>query len=1216
MAAMASGMFVALVIGCVTGVARAQNLAPVDWKQTVMEGKGLEEATAGAVSKFSVSLFDSEKKITQGPGNQVKVICQSPAAAPENFCEEGPPEYKDNGNGRWEVQFVVGSVYATFPNPASFKRNSSSQPLPDQYFYQQWPEDGPPKQEHFLRVFVGDPFTEVYRSPFVLKFFPDHHVSAQTSFVNTQPLPFVPQMAVVAATINMLKDRFGNVIRRPDVIDELEPEVELVEGWKIHPDVSRKPPNVTFVWIETNWYIDMVIVCPSIGNYTLQLGYRSDVDTLQYLQMKGRTDRNLYTKIWFTCEPGPIDTSQTYFESNWTAETRIGDVVSVDAQFFDGFGNAGYLVGFYLPFWLPPQREAVQSGKIVVKIVYSETEHVLSTELDGTTQGLVHTSFTVEEPGNATMVWSYESEPDAHYQLFFLPESPDPRYSYVDDRTMLSGGNLMVAGQSGGVLPVILESHKRENVPGNLDLFAGTIERIDDPGTSVGNVVFVQASGTGMYTARLDVVYDKAATYRIRITYDGELIQKGLQTVHVSHSPTVSAEKSDVRGIGIGVEVGAEDYLDVESFKQTAGRNLSIIVDAVDEYGNPHQDSSPMFELNAEFKDKCEDFEVWNGGGATRFYFSIEEVGTYYLEVFTAEGGSVYQANLEIKEAGVSHKACEITGFDDVVAGRQGEGYLEIRDTYRNMYKSYANTAQFEVAFRKDSFSPHTPSILGEIEGPEATDAGNRVKFNLTESGTYEVNAKWEDWPVQGSGQTIEVFPAAASGKMSELRLGAINAVAGVQIAAFLMGRDVFGNTVTALTFSGAVTARELGSSTLSTHFSFDTETSPTEPWKVNILLNFTQVGTYLVSVSLEGQEVQFSPAGPYQIRPAGFDPVKSQVTGPGLEVARVGEWNNIIVTPRDAYGNSLLPGALERQLSLSVQGAAAAQVSPFTEHSSTGEYTAAYSPSTDEMLLVVVAFQGGVLPGFPMRVQTSGASVVTERLSASDLTSFALANSEADAVGEEPAEAPVEPKETPVSRFPAPVVEEESPQKSLDVRQSDAFSADCPGGFTPNCGDHGYMLHCQCFCDPGWISSAAEEEQGGVKYCDVREEEGLSPAPAPALAPDSSVDYEDLNIIEDAISQPVVSIMAAGALFSFAAFLCVCLCCKRPSDDHSSDSDSETYDSKSPVLHGGFTALESGAEGWEDAHNIQSISAYFPQQYLCQGRADVANRANSFRDT
>ena len=402
----------------------------------------------------------------------------------------------------------------------------------------------------------------------------------------------------------------------------------------------------------------------------------------------------------------------------------------------------------------------------------------------------------------------------------------------------------------------------------------------------------------------------RTGEYKITATLKNSPIQGNGNTFVVWPSNDIVPERSPVAGSALGVEVGWEQYLEAEDYREVAGRNMSLMMTAVDPYGNVHTSTKPGFELNEEIRSAASWMQVFeHGDGKTRFYFSIWQSATYYLRV-ELEASLAYHANLEVVPAEPFHSNCRVLDVSSVSAGKEALGFLQVQDHFSNVYVAkyidMVDLAQFSITLTHSTENQEHGAHPVVYTHYNTELSALEFRCNLTRSGAYKIAATFQNLPIQGNGMTIGIRASAISYSLSQAADAIPNIVAGAGIEIRIITRDFYGNIAseeadlalrTRIDIHRASTENGTANATVSI--------VEVHPGLLAGLVNVTTVGSYTSRVQIDGNDIS-SGNSSFVVHPAPFDVATSAILL--ATNVSVGEWNNIMLLPMDRFRNVLAP--------------------------------------------------------------------------------------------------------------------------------------------------------------------------------------------------------------------------------------------------------------------------------------------------------------------
>ena len=308
------------------------------------------------------------------------------------------------------------------------------------------------------------------------------------------------------------------------------------------------------------------------------------------------------------------------------------------------------------------------------------------------------------------------------------------------------------------------------------------------------------------YNMQLDVMQfryslTQAGEYTIAADYQNSPMQGDGDKFVVYPSSVVSPERSFIVGSAIGVEIGREQYLRAEDYRQVAGLNMSFVITAVDPYGNVHISSKPGFTMNQEIVSAAAWMEVYEwGDGKTRFYFSIQTSGRYYLRTHLGTALN-YHAYLEVSPAEPLASNCRIFDVQSVNAGDEGHGFLEVKDRFANVYdaqfRDMIDITQFHLTLIHTAANSNDGAQPVVFTGYNAERSAMEFHFNLTQSGKYRIAAVFQNSPIQGSGGALSIHASPVNYNHTQASDVVSDVVAGHGIEIRIVTRDFYGNIAT-----------------------------------------------------------------------------------------------------------------------------------------------------------------------------------------------------------------------------------------------------------------------------------------------------------------------------------------------------------------------------------------------------------------------------------
>lgn len=571
----------------------------------------------------------------------------------------------------------------------------------------------------------------------------------------------------------------------------------------------------------------------------------------------------------------------------------------------------------------------------------SQTLNVTKKEISQT--GVYRVQLTHDVQGDYQITVSYKGDEirgsPVNVTVKHYPDL-DPSKSYVDTKGIAKKGvitleageeaTFFIIGRNKFSYPIVLETHKLV-----ITLFSDVIpffvgfDRYDrklifDPINAIA--ITISVTVTGVY--KLAVFYD---FYRLQVT-DPDMIVVPANIIQ----PNLT--------IVTGTALGRESW-DVDLWVRPAGTELSLVVTAFDPYGNRHETTKPGFYLNQGITKAARWMRALEeGNGKTQFFFTIFNTGKYKIKVFFNKI-VVFNTELEIGPDLPLHSNCRIYGIDSIVAGGVGKGYLEVKDTYGNVYtdryKTKVDLTPFSIKFTPIFFNGDRDPVFAEITSYDSNRSAFVFEYNLTTAGSFKITALWERFFVQGDGSTQWVDPAPADSKTTYISKFPSRNNAGQPFDFEVVAFDAFGNlgVDTDLVNRLQIAINRTFDSTLKYIDTFN----QTQPGFLEGFIYLTLADRYTIYFWLDSIRINKSIA--FVIDPNDFDPKTSSFEVESQVMA--GIWAVAFFFPRDVFYNVLPLEQVVEEFKLRVANEEEEKLYAFDASEISERFVARFHPGT-----------------------------------------------------------------------------------------------------------------------------------------------------------------------------------------------------------------------------------------------------------------------------
>eukprot|EP00210_Caulerpa_lentillifera_P006888 g6585.t1 len=903
--------------------------------ETLLWGNGLTEVHAGETASFYLQTRDSAGDNTTIAATEISVSCVSVPEAPYDFCEEDPI-VEDLGLGLFRVHFTVGRFWADDLDPAL--EGIFPSPLPINFFSH---------TNDRLHVKVAN--NHVIGSPFYPLFIGSSIMDPKKSMITATTTEFIAGVSAAVGGLHKIRDRFGNNIR-PAVLDVLQSNCTLTKTFVGGNTNITSPATVDSSWVLGNWYVKFTITCFVAGNYIFEASANTTGGSeVNKFPIESSINGVVDTDWHLTCKPNKI----AYMSFDIPDLMLVGKGIVISVQAFDKFGNAAYFAGDQSNlFGLSIESQQINES---LALLFHESCNCslinsLVYQLDEEVPGRLQVQFKTTKSGLHLFRFYYQ---DVEFTIESIalnvqPEVPDPSQSKAFLRTEgdFEGELSMSAGDQIKLHLRLRDLYSNPSSGEKINLSARLID-VMDPADYVVNLEIIEEEESdpeGHYYHFM-LQSTRAGTYDLLVAYKGQVFFDSPWSVSIAASQTVDPLKSIIAGSAIGIEIGMEKYYISENYRQIAGRNMSLIVSAVDIYGNLQTTTKPNFELNQELQQVSKWVErVQLGDGKTKFYFAIESVGIYYVQV-SYHGVQVYQSNLEVGPAGVLHLNCRVFNLQTTIAGELGRAYLQVKDTYGNLYnnkyKHLIDLDQFFVGFQPTNQASSQEIIYVNFGEFDKEQEAVEFTFNLTRSGVYTLSARWESWPVQGHESSLTILPAAVSPYESHFLLNSSAINAEEQLVLMVEFHDHYNNLIVETnSLIELINVRVEGPDGQEMH-NTSTGVMVESEGVLKAGVRITSQGEYTVQVFLEDDCVVPCVGRNFVVYPADFSNTTSKVEF--TRKVAIGVWNEVLFFPRDKFSNSLHSRAFSDKLLLDITGEGVVETKQFQEADVFGQLRAHY---------------------------------------------------------------------------------------------------------------------------------------------------------------------------------------------------------------------------------------------------------------------------------